>query len=422
MKASRALGVPGRWLLGLILLALWLAAPNSGFAQEDIDDLFTDPEAGVIEESEDTMDIEAITTDKTPRLSGSVTLDGGFVLGLSEWERPWDEPGALDFSPAYAVESLLRLDVRPASYLRFFGSLGVRSPYVDPEDAARMVVGFSPVFVEELFVDYTLAERLYFRVGKQEMTWGQGRLFNPGNFVAGAIDGISLKGFVPIGVNGLTAVAIGEGVLGNAAPDYTNVYELLALAGLFETRLSALTLGLSGYYRSAPGLRTGAYLKVPIGGIDTALEGVLNWEPDLRGVQSGTVLTSLFWEGGRSRWQIILEYLFDTAVAGYRGHSVGLGAVARSWLPKGWRPGVRWLHSFADSSGQVLLGIDGPVAPNLRLTVGLPLRYGAKEAYYRELVDDGLPDDGSLERLEERDLLGDPAAAVAVLLSLSFKF
>jgi hypothetical protein len=385
--------------------------------------MFTDPESGIIEESEETMDVEAATVDKKPQFFGSVTVEGGFALGVTDWTQPLDDPGNYDFSPLYAVESYLRLDVRPASQIRFFGSFGAVSPYVDPDTPDRTEVDFGQVYVDELFLDYTLAERVFFRIGKQEMTWGQGRLYNPGDFVAQAIDGISVKGFLPLGTNGLTLAAIGQGVLGPSPPDYTNVYDLIAGAALFETSLSSLALGLSGYYRTTPGLRTGAYLKMPIAGIDVALEGVVDWGPYVAGFDSAEVLASLFWEGGdRPRWQIILEYLYDTSVPDFRGHSLGLGAVVRDWLPKGWKPGVRWLHSFADNSGEVVLGIEGPLASFLRLVVAFPFRYGAATPYYEGVITDDLPEDDSLERAKESGLLREYDGSVVVLLRLSLDF
>jgi len=424
LRASgrRARGPRGAAATGPLAAVLLLGAAAFGFAQEDIDDMFTDPEAGIIEEAEETMNIEEATVDQKPRFSGSAVVEGGFILGVTDWTQPLGAPGTVDFSPFYAVESILSLDVRPASQIRFFGSVGVSSPYISPDTLDRTQVDFSPVYLDELFLDYTLGERLFFRVGKQEMTWGQGRLFNPGNFVSDAIDGISVKGFLPLGMNGLTLVAIGEGVLGPSPPDYTSVYDLITGAALFETSLSSLTLGLSGYYRSLPGLRTGAYFKLPIGPIDAALEGVVNWGPYVAGFESAEVLTSLFWEGGNPRWQIILEYLFDTAVPAYRGHSLGLGAVVRDWLPKGWKPGLRWIHSFADHSGQVVLGLEGQLAPYLQLVVGFPFRYGVDGAYYEDVLTEELPDGESLERVKESGLLADFGGSVVVLLRLSLRF
>ncbi len=404
------------------LLAVWLAIPSFGQAMDSVDDLFEDPNAGIVEQPGEGLDVDALTADKKPQFSGSASVGGGFVLGMTRWENPFAEPGVLAVTPFYVLEGALKLDYRPASFLRIYGSLEVDSPYVDPAHPEDTSIGFSPVLVDELFLDYTLAKSLFFRVGKQDITWGQGRLFNPGDFLLKAIDGISLKGFLPLGPNGLTLVGLGEGVLGPVAPAYDDLAELIAVAGLFETSLSRLVFGLSAYYRLEPGLRTGAYLKTPIGGVDVALEGVLEWGPQPTAPDSAAVLASLFWEGGQRKWQLILEYLFDTAVPDYLGHSVGLGILAKNWLPGGWKPGLRWVHSFADVSGQVLLGLEGPIAPYLRLVIAFPFRYGRSPGDYSRYLVSELPGIEYLERIEDGRIPGDPAAAVLVMLNLSINF
>ena len=420
MGSSALCHGPVRRFLGLTLLVLWLSAPVLGRAEEGVDDMFSDPQAGILEESQEGVDIDALTAEKKPRLSGSATVGGGFVLGLTSWQQPITE--AIAFIPYYLAESVLKLDVRPASFLRFFGSLSVASPYSDPDTSGYTAVDFSPPLVQELFLDYTLAELLYFRLGKQQIQWGQGRLFNPGNFMGLAGDGLSIKGFLPIGPNGLTLVALGEGVFGPSPPAYSNVYDLIALAGLFETSLSFLSFGVSAYYRNDPGLKTGAYLKTPIAGVDVALEGVLKWGPYVAGFDSAVVLTSLFWEGGRCKWQLLLEYSFDTYVPNYQGHSLGLGTTVREWLPGGWKPSLRWVHSFADVSGQLLVGLDGPVAPNLRLAIGFPFRYGIADGYYTRYLVTQLPGVEFLEHFKDAKIPGEPAAAIVVLLTLSIDF
>jgi hypothetical protein len=412
--------VPVRRLLGFALLALGLSAPVLGQAEDGVDDMFSDPGAGILGESKEGIDVNALTADKKPHFFGSATVGGGFVLGLTGWQQPVTE--AIAFIPYYLVESVLKLDVRPASFVRLFGSFLVFSPYSDPDTPGQTAVAFSPVLVNELFLDYTLAELLYFRLGKQEMTWGQGRLFNPGNFMLQASNSISVKGFLPLGPNGLTLVALGEGVLGGPSPPaYASVYDLIALAGLFETSLASFSFGVSAYYRNVSG-KTGAYLKKPVAGVDVALEGVLNWGQDAAGFDSAVVLTSLFWEGGRRRWQLILEYLFDTSVPNYQGHSLSLGATVRDWLPGGWKPSLRWVHSFADYSGQLLLGFDGPVAPNLRLLIGFPFRYGIADGYYNRYLVTQLPGIEFLEHFKDVQIPGQPAAAMVVLLTLSIDF
>jgi hypothetical protein len=420
-----------RRLLSLSLLLLGLGGPVFGQAeenQENLDNIFSGQ--GIIGESKEGVDVKSLTADKKPHFSGSAMIGGGFVFGLNSWDQPITAPGVLAFIPYYLAETDLQLDVRPTSFLRFYGSLTISSPYSDPDTPGYTAVAFSPAVVDELFMDYTLAELLYFRLGKQDMTWGQGRLFDPGDFMLQAIDSISVKAFLPLGPNGLTLVALGEGVLSTSSPPaipepssyYSDISDLIALAGLFETSLASFSFGVSAYYRNDPGLKIGAYLKRTISSVDVSLEGVAKWGPYASGFDSGVVLTSLFWEGGRRKWQLILEYLFDTYVPNYQGHSLGLGATVKELLPKGWKPSLRWVHSFADNSGQVLVGLDGPIAPYLRLAVGFPVRYGAANGYYNRYLVTELPGVEFLEHFQDTQIPGNTTAAVVVLLTLSVNF
>jgi hypothetical protein len=409
-------------LLASTLLLLCLE-PVLGQGDEGVDDMFKNPDQGVIESPKEGLDVEALTADKKPRFSGSLSASGGFVFGLSRWENPFADPAAITALPFYLIDGELKLDVRPASFVRLFASFEALSPYNDPATTAGTAVDFSPLLVDELFLDYTLADRLFFRVGKQKITWGQGRLFNPGDFMLNADKGIAIKGFLPLGANGLTLVGLGEGFLpGTGTLTYNDLAELITAAGLFETSFSSLTIGTSVFYRLDPGLRTGAYLKTPIAGVDVALEGVLDWGPAVDGVHTAEALASLFWEGGRRKWQLILEYLFDTGVPNYQGHSVGLAIRANKWLPGGWQPGLLWIHSFADGSGQLLAGLDGPLAKYLRLRIAFPFRYGSSTMYYSRYLVTALPGIEYLEKLNNGQVPGEPAAAVLVMLTLSIDF
>jgi len=56
---------------------------------DSLDDLFSDPSIGIIEEDPDSeseaVDIGGITTDPVPRVRGSVGTTGGINLGIEDW-------------------------------------------------------------------------------------------------------------------------------------------------------------------------------------------------------------------------------------------------------------------------------------------------------------------------------------------------
>ncbi len=122
-------------------------------------------------------------------------------------------------------------------------------------------------------------------------------------------------------------------------------------------------------------------------------------------------------------WTLAGEYQFDGAdIADDDGgrHLVG-GAVSMPAFGRGgWRPGIRWRHAPADTSGEVLTAIRGTLAPSVNLEVGLPVIYGTPGSYYRDAlaasVAGGDDDD-------ESDLIPvDNVVMVLFALSLSIQF
>ena len=151
----------------------------------------------------------------------------------------------------------MKLDVRPASFLRLYGSftghLPLRRPgapgrhrdRLQPRARGRAVPGLHPGGAAVL------------PGGQAGNHLGPGPPVQSRQFPAhSAIDGISIKGFLPLGPNGLTLVGLGEGSAGTGRSRlHDDLAELIAAAGLFETSLSRLTFGLSAYYRIDPGLQ-----------------------------------------------------------------------------------------------------------------------------------------------------------------------
>jgi hypothetical protein len=393
-SGGRLLPIPPMLAAALLILALPqvpLTAQDDGLGS--IDDLFADPEAGIIEQEQDAIDPNALALDEAPRLSLSADIGGGLLLGIGDWGNPFNDPGLWEFTPFGSYGASLALDYRPRPDLSFHAGIATAFP-----DTA--------VVLDELYFDYTLLERIEFRAGKHGMTWGQGQILNPGNFVSGASDAFSVKAFAPLGNNGVTAVAMAP--LDTLFDGLDNA----RFAAQYAGSLGPVSLGTAAVWNNAEGLRNSAYLKTPIAGIDSAAELVLDWGD----VSSGpadpqvTALAAFFYEAGDPKWRIIAEYQFDSTVPDFLGHEIAAGLLISGWLPGGWKPGLLWQHRVSDSTGQFLLGFDGRLAPALDMSVGIPVRYG-----------DGAPlNYPGLEGFAE--IPGTPVAALVVQLSLHIDY
>ena len=428
-------------------LTLLILVPLNPAAQE-IDDLFDDPDRGIIEEdqgeedarrsaeSEDPgavdgetedgadstaessepgsptgdsggVDLDALTTG-APVLRGSLNARAGVALGLEEWPgtAAADGRGVEELRRAsgfYDMSATLSVDARPEPYLRFYGSL--------TSDLDEDAMTFTGPNIGELFVDYTLRETLFFRAGKHSLTWGQGRLLNnPANLVSRVGDGVALRASYPLGAGSLNGVLYATAAwVDEWRPGDPRAF---GYAGLYEGTVGGLTFELSTHYKEGELTGSAVSLTYGLGPVDLTLEGVGRWDvlDPAAGVQETGALAQLFWESEGGRWTVLGEYEFDSTVADLRGQYAGLALQAPA-LGR-WRPRLRWLHAFQDNSGEILPALSATIAPSLSGSLGVPILYGGPRSYYR--VGETIEEDESL-----------PVEEVVSLLfgvSLSFSF
>jgi hypothetical protein len=379
----------------LILIAL-VAVTVPLAAQEDVDDLFSIPDETVDEdqqaesdaETDDAVDIAALTMRDGPQIAGTFSATAAVSGGLVDWT-------SADFGvSAYALmDTGLSLDIRPSSYFRFFTSV---STSLNSEDLDL------PMFdIGELFVDYTLADAVFFRLGRQSLSWGQGineLLGNPGNVLEDFGGSTALKAFLPLGTNGLTLLGYGNPAWYNGEiSSLTPGADTLAYASLYEHSVGSVTLGVSGKYRHDTVASAEAYVKTVLSGADLVIEGRVDSNDGFSADPLGydyLALTGLFWEN--SSVQLLAEYLFDASVTDGAlvrsyDHRFALGLLSSTRFA-GWRPGIRWFHAaeagFTRHSGQLVLGASRGIAPRLTINIGLPISYGNESGYYMQNSDD----------------------------------
>lgn len=386
-----------------LLLVCCVALQMLSVYADELDDLFaveddfsgseSESESEGTEESEPNVgsgsdsyvDLDALGT-RDPKFTGRVKLEGGLLYGLDDWpgrDAAADTEIADLYSGTifYEMATRFSLDVRPASHIRFFGSATIEL------NTDRMV--FAPYSIGELFVDYTLAETWFFRVGKQRMTWGQGRLLgNPGNVVSGIDDGVAVRGFVPLGPNGITAAVFARGsdFKDTSNPDHRE----FTYAALYDTTIRNITVGSSLRYRHADDVRplhAAAYVKTSVGPLDVSLEGVRHFDPHNFGHEAYQwIVSNVFWEFGDPLWRVIAEYQFgDTDTAQTTGQQSAVAVRAPRVL--GWTPAVQWKHSYTETAGEIVAGIDRSLAAHLRTSIGIPITYGSPDSYYRTASD-----------------------------------
>ncbi len=417
-----------RCLLVASMLVLVIAP---GYSQE-IDDVFSEPDAvtddgnGGAEESaespeepENVVDIDALTTSPTT-VTGRVSSSVGLGLGLLEWPgsdaaEDEDLEDLARYDVLFEIKSSITVDSRPEPYLRFRTRL---STELDEAD-----LDFTRPEVDELFVDYTFGESVFVRAGKYSMKWGRARLFdNPADLVSRVDDGAALRGTFPAGPGSITALIYSR-------PEWLATYgeetdwRAFGGASQWESTWGPLTTELSGHYQHDEPVGSALGLTLGAGEFTVTAEGVYNWDQDdpaggpVNGQDSYQAVTTVFWENGARSWSILGEYQYDSNDSGGGEHLAGFSVRGPSVFRRpGWRPGVRWKHALEDGSGEVIPGISGEIAPDLDLSIGVPVIYGEPGTYYREALSSDDDEDDDDEDLVPFDRV------VTVLFGLSLRF
>ena len=307
--------------LFLLFAGMWAGAQETGSIDTNIDSLFGDEE--VVEEapakpSSDAAKQNPVTaalkSDKV-RVGGSFS---GSITPSAMWADFWDGDLALsdsNTSLGTSLTSTLFFDARPSEDLRVYGSVKAAYPF-STETADGISVPNLSVF--ELFADFNLNDKVYFRMGKSTVKWGVGYFWSPA-------DVINLE---PINV--LDAEAQREGPINfrinvPIAGTQNNLYfytildsedvdfDTTALAAKAEFLLGNYEVGLGAYYRYDTAERAMLTLTGPLGDFDIFGEAMVS-----RG-SAKTFVTSIATDGTidiRTEGDV-RESLFFSASAGF---------------------------------------------------------------------------------------------------------
>ncbi len=182
--------------------ALFGGGDDAFFSDDDMfsgeDDMFSDSmiDEGNAIESETPLDfdISNIYAEKVFRFgcSLSFTLDGMFL-----WYDPYKDgnrnpkfvkQGFKDFTFTPKLLSDFYFDVRPKDNLRFYAKAKFQVPqptlYPFNSDKDNIYPAWKHTIKWfEYFMDYSLKDRVFFRLGKHTVTWGVGYFFSPADVI-----------------------------------------------------------------------------------------------------------------------------------------------------------------------------------------------------------------------------------------------
>ncbi len=368
----------GRAWLRLALLAGLLGSVAAGLtaqqADPSLDDLFDGPAADTEVRPEAAAAVDHTRTLAAPeKLSwfGSFSAEGGLGAGWTDWPDPASPERYYDGTVGAEATTTLGFRARPSDYFQASGSFEL---VLDP--LATGSYRWSGLALGELYADYYGLPDAFVRFGQFTTTWGQGRLFTPGDLMDGSGAGSTLRVTLPTLLSGVSGFILAQTAFFDdpASPGYRE----LGYAAQAEVVLLDTSLGLGVRYQEQEGLRLLGSFKRVLAGTDFFGDLVYARDPEGNAAWSGLA-------GFYRQWKNLLVYGEHEYAAGQRS------ALALGWqdLPvSGVDLGVKWQHAWSDGSGTVTPGVAFIPAPHLTVSAALPITYGAPGSEYVILNED----------------------------------
>lgn len=270
--------------LFLLFAGVCAGAQETGGIDTDIDSLFGDEEVVTEAPAQNPTDAAKVNPVTAALKSDKVRIGGSFYGSMTPsatWSDFWDGDLSLNDSNTSlgaSLKSTLFFDARPTEDFRVYGSVKASYPFSTETTDGISVPNLS---VFELFADFTLNDKVYFRVGKSTVKWGVGYFWSPA-------DVINLES-----INVLDAEAQREGPINfrvnvPIAGTQNNLYfytildssdidfETTALAAKAEFLLGNYEVGLGAYYRYDTAERGMLTLTGPLGDFDVFGEAMVS--------------------------------------------------------------------------------------------------------------------------------------------------
>lgn len=350
-------------LVGLMALASWpLFAQDGG---GELDGLFDDP-PGDIEAAAPAVDHRAAFERWDGlRWSGSFSTEGGIAAGWADWPRLGDPGQGFDGSIGLSSSASLSFSARPSPEFSIAGTLNTSFNPLLPGQGS-----WSPPAIDTLYADYILADALYTRMGKFGVAWGQGRLFNPANLVADSGAGYALRLSLP--------AYAGAQFIGLVPPAGAASYRQLHYAAKADFVLAGTYLSPALRFSFDQPVRAALSVKRVAFKTDLLADAALRYDYRVGRVDDAQLLAGFFREW--ADFKLYGEYQLGYLPGAATDHRLGLVAGYNNLGDSPVDLGFEYRHFFADGSGSLVLGLTGPIAPNLSWKLGAPLFYGAADS------------------------------------------
>lgn len=354
------------------------------YAQEDdLDNLFDAPQEDFIVEEPETDHRTQFEESEKIKISGSYYARGLVAAGWTDWNFFRDIGSGFDASAGLESSVKISMDARPAPELHIFGSLSASfDPYTSLQEAgeAASAEAVWSADIDEIYADYILKDTLFTRLGKFSAGWGQGRFYTPGNLMSGSSDSdFNFRLTLP-SLAGLSFV-----LLTNDSTSYRD----FTYGGKADFLFGQTMISPAVTYRESEGFKTLLSFKQVILKTDFLVDFVTSIGNDgslddlfvVAGFYREWKDIKLYGEYQYSRFETIAlpEPVPDLNIVNFHSASLAFG-----WNNPFGAPfdlGLQWEQVFNDWSGSVTLALTQKIFPFVKMTIGLPIVYGADDSY-----------------------------------------
>lgn len=405
----------------ILILVIFSLTLTVSFSDDNLDSLFDQGE--MIQEKEET--VQEMSPEKEVLVNQGADIGGRFYSTFkSSWK--WYEDSA-DSELSVDVGASIFLDARPVDDFRFF--LKVNAFYPFTKDSSNLLSDSRTGGVEiiELFSDFNISNKLFFRTGKQTINWGVGYFFSPADVInlttinpedpeEDREGPVAVRLHMPIGINNLYFYVIADEI---------DKPEDLSFAPKFEFVIRQTEIGIGGIYKNNYSPKGMITINTFISDIQLFGEAVLSYGSDKTfietsddfinyplGVKTYTDEESLFFSGtigfnytiseinlsfigqyfyngegydGENLWHDYFPSILALKESGeintndllYRGRHYGAGTIYyRDMFGSDFSLSLFWISNLSDFSGRIKPSIIWTPVKYTKISIAVPVYYG----------------------------------------------
>lgn len=370
---------------------------GSGAASTDpgsanVDNLFDNPTSDVQAKDSGT-DYKAKFDASGTKVSGSISGTFGGGWGWTRWPDLSFPQRDYTSTIGFTGSTSATFDARPDPS---FHATGTFTLNYNPIGSPNYLWQFSQISITQLYVDYNPSDAIFTRFGQFGMSWGQGRIFMPGNLVSDAANGLSVKITFPTVLSGISLVGLAQPAFFTTPK--SPLWREITVGGTADAVIGGLHIGIGARYHQNSNPLGLLSLKTTILGADVFFDGVAEAT-----ILKGPIYQTMagfyrewndfkaygewYWNGTGANvpgWSNSTDAGTSAITAGgVSGHSIGIVLAYHHIFGSEVNTAAEWLHSFGDGSGSATLGVS--VAPLSHLTIQMamiPFSYGPSTGYY----------------------------------------